>query len=271
MVGDGSGGAIIVQQDLTETETKFRVLVQKVRPDGTTPWGQRGILLHSPGRSTEPTEVVSDGLGGAILAWQTNAGEDIHVQRVDAAGSILWQQDGKPLGLSKNGGRFPHRAQATADGEGGAIITWEEIGQGGILIYAQKIDAYGNTRWPLGGVQVFQFDVIQSYFISVASDGTGGAIIVWWLMGRKEYKEGSLRAQRLDADGKVMWRDSGVPVSTGVKGHCTPATISRDGFGGILIGWGFGKNINNAERPYVQRINAEGKLLWGEEGMRLNP
>lgn len=271
MAGDGSGGLIIVQQDLTEAETRFQVFAHKISADGSLAWGQRGIILHYHQRSLEPTEVVSDGLGGALFIWQVNVGEDIYIQRVDASGSLIWEQDGKQLGLRKDEDHFPHHVLATADGQGGAIITWEEIGQGGMQIYAQKIDAAGNAQWQPGGIQVFNFDVVQSFYISTIGNDDRGAIIVWWYQGTNEDKEGALRAQRLDTNGKTIWQVNGVPVTTGVNGHPTPAAISREGHGGVLIAWGVGRNRNHAEKSYIQRIDAEGNRLWGDGGIRLNP
>ncbi|GAI55539.1 unnamed protein product, partial [marine sediment metagenome] len=69
-----------------------------------------------------------------------------------------------------------------------------------------------------------------------------------------------------DADGRTTWPDDG----TGVTEYGSHA-ISSDGQGGAVIAWGSGKSMFKSERSYVQRIDSEGKLLWGEEGIRLNP
>jgi len=42
-------------------------------------------------------------------------------------------------------------------------------------------------------------------------------------------------------------------------------SIAYDGYGGIVVAWG------ESRRSYVRRIDAEGNLLWGTKGIRLNP
>jgi hypothetical protein len=37
-----------------------------------------------------------------------------------------------------------------------------------------------------------------------------------------------------------------------------------DGQGGIIAAWGLSKS-----GAYVQRLNADGRLLWGEKGIKL--
>jgi len=74
----------------------------------------------------------------------------------------------------------------------------------------------------------------------------------------------------LDADGRAMWLNGGVPVAIGVKENCNYAAISQDGLRGVLIAWGVGRDVYTVEKSYVQRIDAEGNPLWGEEGIRLS-
>ena len=67
--------------------------------------------------------------------------------------------------------------------------------------------------------------------------------------------------------------DNGIKVS-GISpywgGYTTPARVSPDGGGGLLVTWAAGKNIRDRTSSYTQRISADGDLLWGEDGVRLN-
>ena len=67
-----------------------------------------------------------------------------------------------------------------------------------------------------------------------------------------------------------MWLNGGVPVAIGVKENCNCAAISQDGLRRVLIAWGVGRDVYTVEKSYVQRIDAEGNPLWGEEGIRLS-
>jgi len=178
---------------------------------------------------------------------------DIYVQRVDTGGNVLWTPDGVPVNGYK-GGAFPHNLLVVSDDAGGTIIfLW-----GG---YAQKIGAGGNTEWQPGGVEV----ITSSLPSNAISDGSGGVIVTF------EHKESGskksvLYVQKIDATGVTVWPGTGTMV-TEQGTH----DIVYDGQGGAIIAWGSGKSMFSSEKSYVQRVNAEGKLLWGEKGVRLNP
>jgi len=53
------------------------------------------VVLDIDFRSAQwdiPVSTISDGSGGAIIAWQNNKG--IYVQHVDLLGNVLWQKGG---------------------------------------------------------------------------------------------------------------------------------------------------------------------------------
>ncbi|TRZ94843.1 MAG: hypothetical protein D4R82_03075 [Dehalococcoidia bacterium] len=266
MTGDGSGGAIIVQQNLTQTATNFEIFVQKVSSDGSLPWEQKGIHLYPPWGNAEEVRIINDGSGGAIVAWQVES-KDIRVQRVDANGNVLWQQDGLPLELNKVAeGPFLHTPLLVSDRTGGAIVIWEDLRRGLASIYAQKVDADGNIKWQPSGEEVCYIKTNSSFWPRTAvSDGSGGVIIACSYKEAETNKKGLL-AQKLDPAGRVVW-DNGVVVTE--SDHITHV-ISSDGQGGAIVAWGSRKSMFKSGRSYVQRIDSNGKLLWGTEGIKLN-
>ena len=46
--------------------------------------------------------------------------------------------------------------------------------------------------------------------------------------------------------------------------------MSEDGEGGALFAWGSGRSNYFIEHSFVQRISAEGELLWADSGIRLD-
>lgn len=268
LVNGGNGGAIFIWQERKGEpgERVSQIFTQKIGAEGSLPWGQSGILLYTTpeGVFSEEPKVISDGSGGAIAVWmQVPEGRieegsprallnDIYAQRVDTHGNVLWTPNGVPLKAYEGGG-FPHNPLVASDDASGAIIfLW-----GG---YVQKIGAGGNMEWQPGGVEV-----ASSPPNNAISDGSGGAIVTF---GHKEAstKKSRLYVQRIDADGRTVWPG----VGTLVTEHGTHA-IAYDGQGGVIIAWGIGRSTFSSEKSYVQRVSAEGKLLWGEEGIRLNP
>lgn len=264
LVADGSGGVIICQQDLSETE-RCQLFAQRIAPDGTLPWGWRGVILHYNWSSLEPVEAVTDGAEGIIVVGADTARGEIRVWRLNARGTPVWGESGK---MVREGGHSPFRVKVVSDGAEGAIVVWQELNSLPALL-AQKLDSAGNTCWRPEGIEVFRFDASQNYYADAVSDGAGGAIIAWWYQGMKEDKKGGLKAQRLDFSGRPLWGPSGLMVARGDDRWVTHASVSSDGLGGVLIACGAGKSKDHAREPFVQQIDTNGNLLWGKEGLWL--
>jgi len=291
LASDGSSGAVIIWRESHaepgpephRPEITKRIFAQRINSEGSLSWGQSGVLLYTTpeGVYAEGGQVISDGSGGAIGVWhQCPKGKiesgmpeallnDIYAQRVDANGDILWQQNGVPLGITKGGGRCPHSPLTISDGAGGAIIIWEDLRQGMMSIYAQRIDAEGNIKWEPGGEEVCYIKTHSSFgYRAAVSDGSGGAIIALRYKEAEAGKEGTL-AQRIDVAGTTIWPNDGILVFP--DGDCFGHVLSDDGCGGAIVAWGTGKSIWKPKKSHVQRIDAEGNCIWGEEGIRLNP
>ena len=266
LVSGGDGGAIIAWQERTgkPDEKVTCIYTQKINTEGSQSWGQDGVLLYTSSEEAgaEELRLIGDGSGGAIATWmQVPQGKvedgspkaslfDICAQCVDAQGNTLWIDNGIRLGITEGGGRHPVNRVITSDGAGGAIAVWEDLRKGLTSVYAQRIDARGNIQWQPGGEEVCYIDTNSSFWPYMAvSDGSGGAIISF-----------GVRAQKTDATGNMVWPVNGVQFAAGGAN-----SIAYDGYGGIVVAWG------ESRRSYVQRLSEEGRRLWGEKGIRLNP
>lgn len=96
--------------------------------------------------------VVSEGTGGAIIAWEDNrisTNYDIYAQRVDASGVVQWTANGTlvcgAIDLQEN-------PRIVSDSAGGAIILWEDNRSAVDRdLYAQRVDSSGTTLWTANG------------------------------------------------------------------------------------------------------------------------
>lgn len=108
-------------------------------------WTLNGNALCTAPRDQLAGWPVSDGSGGAIVAWQDNrSGDwDIYAQRIDGSGAVQWASGGVPICLAPDYQWFP---RIVGDGVGGAVISWSDLRNGSDYdIYAQKVDHDGNT------------------------------------------------------------------------------------------------------------------------------
>jgi hypothetical protein len=259
-VSDGAGGAIVVWQD--KRSGKWDIYAQRFLASGTLAWAGGGVPVSvGPGYHAYH-RAVSDGAGGAIIVFgdSRNGGSDIYAQRISGDGSVVWPADVPVCTASGE----KNRIRAASDGAGGAVVTWED-GRGPDLhdVYAQRISASGTPLWNADGVAICT-GMREQWEPAIASDGAGGAIIVW-RDERTSYYD--IYAQRVDAGGTPMWTDGGVGVCTAYYDQYHPQ-ITTDGAGGAIIAWDDARDAYQYD-IYVRRITAGGTPLWTTNGVPL--
>jgi len=250
MVSYGSGGVIVV--GYTFQGDSDAVYAQRVDSQGNMLWGSDGAQVFVG--PAESPRVASDGSGGGIIVFEQvtpSTDSDIYVQKVDAEGDILWGPDGVPICV---GPSHQYSPQIVADGAGGAIVFW--VDERGVC--AQRVDADGHKPW--------NEDVLlcDSTYVRIASDGSGGAFCVSY--------DGV--AKRLDATGTELWGSDGITFTPEAI-HEPGLALVPDDCGGLLISWAEDVKWRHYEISnvsyYVQRIDAEGNVVWGDEEILLNP
>jgi len=257
---DGATGAIIVWHDMASSSAD--IYAQRIDARGQVRWTKDGVAICIEKGDQWHPNLVSDGEGGAIVAWWDGkvsfTETDIYAQRVDADGKILWKAGGVPICKAPGA---QQEFDIISDGQGGAIITWHDYRNGKIArdVYAQRVNSKGKTLWENDGVAVSKVKNDQVY-PNITSDGSGGAIITWH-DGRDD--SGDIYAQRLDANGKALWQKDGIPICKIYGSQLYPA-IAQDGSGGAVISWMDDRNSENWD-VYAQRVDAKGNKLWQED------
>jgi hypothetical protein len=142
-------------------------------------WVENGtVVCSAPERQTNPV-IITDGLGGSIIAWSDyrNGGysqQNIYAQKIDVGGKALWTTDGVAICTAPE---FQVLPQLISDGADGAIVVWKDFRNNiDDDIYAQRVDADGSVLWKTNGVTICGAPDDQ-YFVDLISDGAGGAII----------------------------------------------------------------------------------------------
>jgi hypothetical protein len=147
IISDGSGGAIYSWSDHRDG-IYWNVYAQKVDSLGAPQWIPNGVPVRVPtlvgGSFFLDTPLVSDGAGGAIIAFEDerNGNRDIYAQRLSAAGVLLWGIDGEPI-CTATGGQYNSTWGIVSNGTGGAVIAWHDERGGDFDIYASKVGPGG--------------------------------------------------------------------------------------------------------------------------------
>jgi hypothetical protein len=199
--------------------------------------------------------MVSDGVNGAILAWDD--GPHIFIQHILAGGTLdpVWPASGCELPGASLDQALP---KIVTDGAGGVVVAWQDGNTAtGWDIYVQHVRSDGtlDPAWPARGVAACSAPNDQVNPV-IASDGSGGAFITW-----RDLRDGGSRlmyqvyAQHVLGIGRVdpAWPVDGLQLSS-LFSASHPATIVSDGSGGAVAAWVAGGSI------YALRVHAQGTV-----------
>jgi hypothetical protein len=230
-------------------------------------WPEDGVPLCTANRNQERPVIISDGAGGAIVAWEDYRGAaspygptNIYAQRVYSDGLAAWTLNGIAVSLAPDD---QGRIQMIGDGEGRAIVAWRDWRGGTADIYAQRLSAGGEAVWASDGIPLCAAADGQ-YWPTIAADGAGGAIVAW-----EDYRNGAadVYAQCVHADGTVAWTADGISLTVAAGDQVSPKAAG-DGAGGAIVVWEGGCGAEPG--ICAQRVNADGALAWPADGVWLS-
>jgi len=261
-IEDGEGGVIVCWED--SRNGTWDVYAQRVDSAGYLLWTEYGIpVADGPATQYRPV-MVSDGEGGAIIAWEQPALSDVHAQRINGAGHRLWGEEGIVVCDAPD---LQYQLAIDEDGFGGAVITWVDERSGHTDVYVQRVNSAGECLWEDNGVQVCA-EPTSEFYPLVIGDGTGGAIAAWE-DGRDWAK---IYLQKVDAAGNRMWTQNGVP-------NCVDCitdflgdgySMATDMQGGVIIFWKDFTDNRPRTDVYAGRVNSRGRIAWEPRGIPIS-
>ena len=268
MVTDGAFGAFIVWGDQGVVNNNFfvsRVLAAGAVAPG---WPVNGRAVCTAPGNKSSYRIVSDGLGGALIAWndfRSGSGSDIYASHVFADGSLdpAWPTDGY-LVCSADSSQF--LSAMISDGAGGAYLSWRDLrSRTNSDLYMHHMLASGveDPNWPECGLLACAATGDQ-----VGGDmvlGMSGAVLITWSDTRSGVSD--IYAQRALASGSIdpTWPLDGRAVCTAAGVQQLPA-IATDGAGGAFLVW---QDLRSGDVDvFAARVRANGVLdpVWPIDG-----
>lgn len=232
-------------------------------------WPASGFPVATGAGDQSSESIVSDGAGGALVAWWDTARIPYRVRltRISDSGALSpgWPASGVDIAGLLGWTGSP---QAVTDGAGGAFVVWVDgRAPTSIDLYAQHILADGSIApgWVPFGLPVCEGPGGPQTFSAIADDA-GGIIVAWY-----DNRDGAtgIYAVRMDADGAVHagWATNGTQVSfTGP----TPLMVA-DGTGGAIFGWNY--SVSSISNVFALRLLGDGTIApgWPSGGVPICP
>ena len=279
-IADGKGGVIVVWEDWRNGNQD--IYAQRIDASGKPLWEANGVPVYrGEGDQYDPV-LIADGEGGAIFAWWDIRTPDwnIFAQRLSADGKPMWNSDdgaeGAPIPVCTAIGN-QGAPVAVSDENGGVFFVWSDYRNDPNFftraqLYAQRINANGDTLWAADGILVCDLQVNQQQPDCIR-DGHGGFIVTWW-DERDIFAD--IYAQRINANGEALWHGedsesekSGIAVCTEGGVQRLPQLVPTDDAGAIVYWLDYREDFGDSTEDaiYAQRLDADGKPLWEMNGI----
>jgi len=213
IISDGNHGAIFSWK-----ASGNLLRVQRVDSSGSNSgWGPGGIGLDiSSGSVSDITNIISDGAGGAVVAWEKNLGggnKDIYSQRVNSSGNAIWNS-GSAVVLANTSDEENTPKLILADSSN-IIAIWRRanISAGRAEIYGQKI-ALSDGSFPVpwdSGPKLLAYGGITNPTFDISPDNSGGFYLIW-----EDASGNVMKGIRADSTGALVsgWLANGIVLNT---------------------------------------------------------
>lgn len=248
LVGDGTGGVIVVSKTADAGAYTYALHGQRLDGAGAALWDPSGVPLGAGAGSVQNLIVLPDGSGGALIVWRLMAYDgaawQIRSQHLDAAGNVLGDAGGHLLWSGATSSPDVQLVGAADGGHGAYVLRTEKDAGGTWRLYAQRLDANGAAVWGGPGALLAWSTYANPSELQLCPSVASSVIAAWKM---SESAGITLRAQRLDLDGTPQWSAGGVAVChpTSVSYPCCPGPTgdmfyvhsTTDGLGGALFSY----------------------------------
>ena len=250
-IGTSDGQTYVVFWKVVPAPTNYELRLQVLDVDGNKQMGDDGILISDNIPMSTYTSiwslVVDD--NDYLYVGATGTGDNSgHVFKMDIDGNQLWGANGV---LFDNA--FLVTVLPLSSGE--AIVTWNDVPNA----LMQKYDADGNTLWD--SPQPVESGSSKTSPGDLFELSNGDYILVF-----HTYNFGissTLYAQQYNGDGEAQWTSP-----TQLSDIATVFnTLYSTAQSGDTIYYGYFGSHSNRFDSYLQRINPDGSIPWGINGM----
>ena len=213
----GGDTAAIVWEDFRYNPVSPDVFLQFIDGDGNELLNNGGIgICIDSGKQSVPRVKANDNT--AYVVWEDFRNHflwgDVYGQAVSIDGTILWEEDGKPISVALQKQTEP---RLVVDGNNGVYFIWmdernAEYPQNDIFL--QNISREGVEIFEVDGLAITQATNYQ-FNPLVRSDGNGGAFACW---GDGRTGSVGLYIQHVTPESGVTLEEDGLEVYFGIGG-----------------------------------------------------
>lgn len=255
VVSDSLGGMYIAWQD--ERNESLEIYVQHLDSNGDPLWQENGIpIIETVGGWQYEFSIVNDNHNGCIVVWSdTRSGYsgDIYGQRINSAGSLLWEANGKILVKAPN---YQGKPKIISSGQDKFILVWEDKRNDPVItdLYVNQVDINGVTSW-----QDILIDMPNEFSpeFRISSDKNGGVYVGWESLDGPFQR--SIRVQKINNYGSVAWPLGPVSVMASSDIDVYDILLTGGDLDKVNVVWA--EQING-HRACCAQLSVTGAIEW---------
>lgn len=270
-MSEGSQGEVAVAwQDMRNDSGD--IYFQSINNAGERDCDTDGLSVHGNVANTQSDVKMLKNSDYNYLAWldQRNNNDDIYAQRIQGClpGGDSWNANGNAISTYTSNKQNIETLWIEADTVGirGLAVLWEDDRNGVWDIYENIILEDGNLVSP-NDLALATSTSNKINHDTIVYNGWDFSSIVVWQDDRND--NGDIYAVKYDSLGQVYpgWIATGTQIAV-TNGTQKNPQIIKDGNQGAIIYWederDFGTNNTDI---YAQRIDSDGAVQWGENGI----
>jgi len=272
---DGSGGFVAAWVDARYDDNDPDIFCQRVDAAGSCLWDFNGLPLSLADGDQQMVDIDSDGNGGFYASWaswdgSTFSERDSYIQRVDGTGQVQWPTNG--LLLSGGDDNCVHETKPICTATG-ALFFRREAHEDLMGIYIKETDPYGNILTQGIGIPVVEAIAGSLWdeefqLVPLSADHS---LLAWTDMRFSITDNRRVYYQILDQDGIALLENFGIPLCPDTPGEQVVNASAQSSDECALIVWRDNRTFSQYSKDYVQKIDAEGNLLWDSDGVQVMP
>ncbi len=246
----------------------YDVALQRLTSFGVEMFPHNGIIVSAHPQNTWVMDwaLIVDGDDNAVLSFNDirSGSSNLHIYKIDPAGTFLWGDDGITL-TDNDAFKGPPGLAEAPDGD--IVIVWPEEQATGTSIMMQRLSPAGALRFVSGGIPVAG-EPGENAGLPHAVPSDGSDVIVAWVPNYSFMANRLIAAQKFDATGAAVWGQTIVIFETGTLPMGHNFSLQADGVGGALLAWtnAVGMSFN----CYAQHLTADGSELWPHNGQSVS-
>ncbi len=272
------GTAIVLWEDKRANGNEYDLYAMRINGQNemVKTWQpDQGKPVAIADRQQQRSRVYPDGEGGAYFAWEDERDGaypevDIWIQRLNVNGDAMWTENGIPV-CRVDGEMKAPLIRTTTDG--GAVIAWGDQRDGSPHLYAQRVAALdGRPIWDLNGIPLvagLSMNATNHQILPLINGDNTFAVV--WLDGRFAAR-GTVPFVQYCTDNvdncDIELAQDGIPLISSdiVGGGISPrSVIAADN--SVVVAWEDHRQNQN-HSIYVQKVDQEGRRIWGPNGIR---